>query len=132
MSLETGTIERLTETPATVDDRRAKSERRGKERRGSGRRINRAAPRRSLLQAVGIQAIGLTGVIVGVILIAGQFILPAMPWAALGISLVALGFAILAYVGGCIEQRLIEIRLELMMANGGARQADRRQTDRRA
>ena len=32
---------------------------------------------------------------------------------------------------GSLEQRLIEIRLELMMMNGGARRADRRQGDRR-
>lgn len=131
MSLEAGTVEQRAGGPATVDDRRASTERRGKERRKGGSRINRAAPRRSLLQSVGLSAVGMSTVVASIIFLAGELFIGATLWVPLGLSLAVVGFAVLAFIIGCLEQRLIEIRLELMMWNGGSRQADRRQGIRR-
>ena len=53
------------------------------------------------------------------------------PWVALSVTGIAVIISIFALLLGSIEQRLIEIRLELMMTNGGMRQADRRTGNRR-
>lgn len=131
MSAETQTIAPPEPAPPAADERRARSERRGKERRKGGNRINRAAPRRSVLQAAGLSAISASAAVAAIIFLAGELVLGGTAWVPLGLALTVLGFAVLAYMIGCLEQRLIEIRLELMMANGGSRQADRRTGDRR-
>ncbi|AQR61780.1 hypothetical protein BZG35_09020 [Brevundimonas sp. LM2] len=131
VSLQTETVQQTTPILDAPEDRRASPRRRGRERRKGGR-INRQAPRRSILQAAGLSAISASSGVAASIFLAGELVLDATPWLPLGLALTVLGFAVLAYMIGCIEQRLIEIRLELMMVNGGARQADRRTDDRRA
>lgn len=131
MSLEAETIEKQAHGPVHAEERRARTERRGRDRRRVNSRINRQAPRRSTLQALGVNAIGGSAAVIAIIALAGEFILSDMPWGPLGVAGVVFGFAVLAFMMGCVEQRLIEIRLELMMLNGGSRQGDRREHDRR-
>jgi hypothetical protein len=130
MALEASTIESAADDPTASPERRASSERRGRDRRRAGNRINKAAPRRSLLQTIALSAAGICGASAGLMIAIG-LVMENMAWpnilAAVGLT----AFALLAFILGCIEQRLVEIRLELMMANGGTRDADRRQGDRR-
>lgn len=130
MSLEASGIEAAIDGPATVTDRRASAERRGKDRRREGNRINKAAPRRSLIQTIALSAAGISGTLAGLMVAVGM-IMEDLAWANIFAAVAVAAFSLLAFILGCIEQRLVEIRLELMMANGGARQADRRQGDRR-
>lgn len=130
MSLEATVIERSATIEPPVE-RRAKTERRGRERRKPDGRINKVAPRRSLLQTVALSATGISATLTGLILAAGVLVLDSMPWPNLIAAAIISAFCLLAFLLGCIEQRLIEIRLELMMANGGMRQLDRRQGERR-
>ena len=113
-------------------NRRAKSERRGKDRRMGKTRINRAAPRRSLMKAFGAWATAMCFALFAIVLLATVSLLPTTPWIALSVTGTAVVTSAFALMLGSIEQRLIEIRLELMMANGGMRQADRRSGERRA
>ena len=112
-------------------NRRAKSERRGKDRRIGKTRINRAAPRRSLMKAFGAWATAMSFALFAIVLLATVTLLQTTPWIALSVTGTAVVTSAFALMLGSIEQRLIEIRLELMMANGGMRQADRRSGERR-
>lgn len=130
MSLESQSIAERAEGPADATDRRASTERRGKERRQPGTRVNPQAPRRSLMKAIGAGATGAAAALFAIVLLA------SMMFDSIGATpvLVAGGVVFLAALTmmlGSLEQRLIEIRLELMMMNGGSRLADRRQGDRR-
>lgn len=113
------------------NDRRARSERRGKDRRVGGR-INKAAPRRSMMKAYGAWATGMSFAIFAIVFLATILVSTQIPWMALAVSAAAVVTSLFALMLGSLEQRLIEIRLELMMANGGMRQADRRSGDRRS
>lgn len=118
------------DTVAALEDPVATVERRGKERRKPGNRINRFAPRRSLMKLIGAYALVVSGGVFALILLAEQML-------GLGSALVGLGFvgavicvSILVLALGAVEERLIEVRLELMMLNGGARQGERRSGER--
>ena len=111
-------------------NRRARSERRAKDRRQPGTRINRVAPRRSLMKVLGALATSFSFAVFAIVVLA-TLMLPDPPWTALAVTGIAVVVSIFALMLGSIEQRLIEIRLELMMTNGGMRQADRRTGDRR-
>lgn len=129
MSLESEKVAQLSDSRG--EDRRAPIERRGKDRRKPGTRINPQAPRRSFMKAFGAGATGTAAALFAIVVLASMKFdgVGAMP------VLIAGGIAFLAaliLMLGSLEQRLIEIRLELMMMNGGVRQADRRQGDRRA
>lgn len=130
------TLAAAVDTPAQTDHRtRAEGvakERRGRERRGKGR-LNKVAPRASRLQFLGAiaTAISLSGL---TLLLLGTYLLQApLPWGGLAVMGGMLAMAVLSLIMGSIEQRLIEIRLELMMLNGGQRKSDRTGTaaDRR-
>jgi len=129
MALEAGRIAEALET--APENRRATAERRGKDRRQSGARINKVAPRRSLMKLCGAVATGISLGLFAVIIIATSVLLDEPPWIALSVSGLAVVVSIFALLLGSLEERLIEIRLELMMANGGMRKADRRGGDRR-
>lgn len=105
-------------------------ERRGKERRKPGNRINRFAPRRSLMKLIGAYALVLSGGVFALMLLADQML--ALGSILVGLSFVGglVGVSILVLALGAIEERLIEIRLELMMLNGGTRQGERRSGER--
>lgn len=130
MSLEASGIEAATDGPATGSERRASTERRGRDRRRQGNRINKGAPRRSLVQTIALSAAGISATLAGLMVSVG-LVMEDMAWANIFAAVAVAAFSLLSFILGCIEQRLVEIRLELMMANGGARQGDRRQGDRR-
>lgn len=112
--------------PTAPADPAPPERRRGRDRRKPGNRINKAAPRRSSLQRGGAIATGTMAGIVLLMLMGSELLLETMPWIALSVAAVGLVTAVFAFMIGCVEQRLIEIRLELMMANGGSRGSDRR------
>lgn len=104
-------------------------ERRGKERRKPGNRINRFAPRRSLMKLIGAYALVVSGGVFALMLLADQMLALGI---LVGLSFVGglVGVSILVLALGALEERLIEIRLELMMLNGGTRQGERRSGER--
>ena len=113
-------------------DRRARTERRSRDRRKPGNRINRAAPTHSLIKVFGAFGVAIMSAVVTLTVLAGQMLDLYIPAVALGFQGVLLGSFILMIALGSIEQRLIEVRLELMMMNGGRREGDdRRQGLRR-
>ena len=131
MAIEAGTVVARLEQ-AQPPERRVRVERRGKDRRRPGSRINREAPNKSLLKLIGAQGVALMAAVIAMTVLGGNLLNLETPTAALIIQGGLLGVAILLIAMGSIEQRLIEIRLELMMMNGGRRQGeDRRQADRR-
>jgi hypothetical protein len=131
MSLEAERVAERTEAAQRADERRARSERRGKDRRRPDGQINRTAPRRSTMKMFGSIATAASGAVFALVLLADVTILASTPWTALSVTGLAVVVSTFALFLGNLEQRLIEIRLELMMANGGMRQADRRSTERR-
>ncbi len=132
MSLEADRVAIERETETDKEDRRARADRRRREQRLAGTRVNTDAPRRSLMKAMGALATGLSAALLAIVFLAGEMVFEQTPWAALGVAVIAGVLSISALLLGCLEQRLIEIRLELMMANGGVRAADRRRSERRA
>lgn len=129
MSLEAGRI--VDAVDRAPGNRRARSERRGKDRRTGGR-INKAAPRRSMMKACGAWATGMSFAVFAIVFLATILVSTQTPWIALTASAIAVVTSLFALMLGSLEQRLIEIRLELMMDNGGMRQADRRSGERRS
>ncbi|MGZ9113494.1 MAG: hypothetical protein ACXW3K_02635 [Brevundimonas sp.] len=113
-------------------ERRSRSgERRGRDRRKPGSRINADAPRQSLLKAVGAFGVVFSTAAFVLTLLGGQMLdLPATV-VVVGFEAAALITSVLLLALGSIELRLVEIRLELMMGNGGRRGEDRRGGDRR-
>lgn len=119
----------LVERRATGEAKR--TERRGRDRRKATSRINRIAPRTSRLQIVGALATAVS-VSVAILTLMGMAVLGLDVSMAVGEAMgLMLGLSVLILVMGSIEQRLIEVRLELMMLNGGRRKADRRSGDER-
>ncbi len=110
-------------------ERRGLFNRRLPDRRSSDNRINAHAPRRSRLTLWSCWALSATVTVFFLIVIAGEVLYqrPLYPTLAVTGALVAL--SAIAFMLGLIEQRLIEIRLELMMANGGGRSGDRPDVD---
>jgi hypothetical protein len=131
MSVEAESIADRIDGELPSERRKGPGERRGRDRRKPGSRVNMNAPRQSLLKIAG--AFGVVFSIAAFILtlVGGEMLdLPiaiavlSFEGATLMTSAVLLGL-------GSIELRLVEIRLELMMANGGMRGDDRRKGDRR-
>jgi hypothetical protein len=98
--------------------------------RRKGTRINRVAPRASKLQVIGLLATIFTASVAVVVIAAALVLDMPIPIEARVTVATLLGFALFILALGSVEQRLIEIRLELMMLNGGARRSDRREDDR--
>lgn len=115
------------ETGATPPpERRQRRERRGKDRRKAGGRINKQAPRRSLMKVIGAHATAWSFGVLSVLFSASEVADLQVPTPAAAFFVAATMFSCLVLMLGSLEQRMIEIRLELMMANGGMRQGDRR------
>jgi len=131
MAMEAESVAGRIEDRERGADRRARTERPGRERRKAGSRVNRAAPNQSLMKTLGAYGVGLMAAVIALTLIASDRLGIGLPVAAVAFEAAALGASILLLALGALEQRLIEIRLELMMLNGGRRQGDRRQGDRR-
>ena len=118
--------------PPIASERRTFLGRRARDRRKPGNRINKEAPRQSVMKRLGAFLTAMTGAVFALVFVAGELLLDATPVAGLlfiGSTVVVSAFTLML---GCIEQRLIEIRLEIMIGNGGMRQSDRRGADRRA
>ena len=131
MAMESERLAERLETP-DPEDRRARSERRGPDRRRTDSRINPEAPRRSLLIVMGAAGVGISASIIAITLLAGELLGAVVPVSVLAFEAALLFTATLWLALGSIELRLIEIRLELMMLNGGMRSVDRREGSRRS
>lgn len=131
MSVEADSIARTLDGPAGPSDRRASSERRIRDRRKPGARVNPEAPRRSLLKTLGASGLAFSVAALALTLVAGEMPGQGSLGPVVALAAAALGLSVLLLAIGSIELRLIEIRLELMMMNGGARQKERRRADRR-
>lgn len=131
MSVEAESVAQTLDGPASLTDRRASSERRGRDRRKPGARVNMAAPRRSLLKALGAYGVAFSAAALALTMVAGEVLEQGATVVAVAFEAAALATSIILLAIGSIELRLIEIRLELMMLNGGMRREDRRRSDRR-
>ena len=133
MAMEAEVLAHQQEEAALVRERRERAERRGRDRRKAGSRVNQRAPMRSTLRGVGWSALGLVGTVMAITVVYSQIAQVSLPYVTLAFEAGALAVAVIVVALGCVEQRLTEIRLELMMLNGGRRQQDdRRQGSRRA
>ena len=132
MAIEAEVLARKQEEAALVADRRAQTDRRSRERRKPGSRINQRAPMRSTMRGVGLSALGMVATVMVITVAYSQVAGVRLPYVTLAFEAGALAVAVIVVALGFIEQRLTEIRLELMMLNGGRRQSeDRRQSSRR-
>ena len=130
MAMEAELLADRDETTAPKE-RRARTERRGPDRRRDGSRINPNAPRRSLLKPLGAFGVAFSAATFILTLIAGETAGARATMGIMAFEAAILLTSITLLALGAIESRLIEIRLELMMLNGGTRGADRRGSDRR-
>lgn len=131
MAMEAEVVAGRIEDRDQTADRRIRTERRRKDRRRPGNRVNREAPRQSLMKTLGAYGVGLMAAVLALTLLASELVGIGVPVTALAFEAAAMGTGVLLLAMGSLEQRLIEIRLELMMLNGGRREGDRRQGDRR-
>lgn len=102
--------------------------------RRKGSRINRVAPRTSKLQIIGLLATIFTASVAVIVVVAALYLDMPIPVTARVTVATLLAFSLFGLALGSVEQRLIEIRLELMMLNGGARRSDQggeRRSERR-
>ncbi|WP_374513352.1 hypothetical protein [Brevundimonas sp.] len=132
MAMEADGVVARIEDRDQAEERRVHVERRRRERRKPGTRVNREAPRRSLMKLLGAYGVGLMAAVLALTLLASEMLDIGVPVTALAFETAAMGAGVLLLAMGSLEQRLIELRLELMMLNGGRREGDRRQGDRRA
>jgi len=80
---------------------------------------------------MGAVGVGISASIIAITLLAGELLGAGAPVSVLAFEAAILLMSTLWLALGAIELRLIEIRLELMMMNGGMRGADRREGPRR-
>ena len=130
MALEAMQVAHAVENAERTGERRGFMRRKLKDRRGGGR-INKEAPRRSLMKVIGAFLTMGTTTIFALALVGSQLLMDQPPVAALSFLGTLAVLSAFTLMLGSLEQRLIEIRLELMMHNGGMRQVDRRQPDER-
>lgn len=131
MSVEAESIADRIDGKLPSERREAPGERRGRDRRKTGSRINQKAPRQSLLKAVGAFGVVFSVAALVLTLLGAQMLDLSVAIAVIGFEGAALMTSALLLALGSIELRLVEIRLELMMANGGMRGEDRLGDDRR-
>lgn len=131
MSIEAQFVADRADEKCELGNRLRLGERRGRDRRKPGSRINAAAPRLSILKIAGaLGVISSTGALA--LTLTGSEVLDLpITVVFIGFELGALITSVLLLALGSIEHRLIEIRLELMMMNGGTRGEDRRRGERR-
>lgn len=132
MAMEAEIVAQKQEEVALAGDRRLQTDRRSRDRRRPGSRINQKAPMRSTMRGVGLSALGLVATVMVITVVYSQVAGVSLPYVTLAFEAGALAVAVIVVALGFIEQRLTEIRLELMMLNGGRREGeDRRQGVRR-
>ncbi len=130
MAMEAELLGDKLDTPNPTE-RRARAERRGRDRRRPGSRVNPDAPRRSLLKALGAFGVAFSAAMLVLTLLGGEMLGSRVPVAIFAFEAAALFTSMILLAIGSLELRLIEIRLELMMLNGGARGLNRRGGERR-
>lgn len=131
MSVEAQVIADRIDGEPPSEKRQRSGDRRARDRRKPGSRINMGAPRNSLLKAVGAFGVVFSTAAFVLTLLGGQMLNLPSTIVAVGFEAAALVTSVLLLALGSIELRLVEIRLELMMLNGGMRGEDRREGDRR-
>lgn len=131
MSVEAQVIADRIDGEPPPERRQTAAGRRARDRRKPGSRINKGAPRNSLLKAVGAFGVVFSTAAFVLTLLGGQMLNLPSTIVAVGFEAAALVTSVLLLALGSIELRLVEIRLELMMLNGGMRGEDRRDGDRR-
>lgn len=131
MSVEAESIADRIDGQLPSERRGGPGDRRGRDRRKPGSRINENAPRQSLLKIFGAFGVVFSVAALVLTLLGAQMLDLSIAIAVLGFEGAALMTSALLLALGSIELRLVEIRLELMMANGGMRGEDRRKSDRR-
>ena len=131
MALEAESLAEKIDVPDPAD-RRARAERRGPDRRRAGNRINPLAPRRSVLKVMGALGVGVSTALLVITLLTNEILGTKAAMSVLVFQVALLFMSTLWLALGSIELRLIEIRLELMMMNGGTRNIDRREGSRRS
>lgn len=131
MSVDAESIAGGSEGDPPAERRGPSADRRGRDRRKPGSRINATAPRQSLLKAVGAFGVVFSAAAFVLTLLGGQMLDLPSTVVVVGFEAAALITSVLLLALGSIELRLVEIRLELMMANGGMRGEDRREGERR-
>lgn len=131
MSVEAESIADRIDGQLPSERRRGPGDRRGRDRRKPGSRVNENAPRQSLLKAVGAFGVVFSVAALVLTLLGAQMLDLSVALAVIGFEVAALMTSAILLALGSIELRLVEIRLELMMANGGMRGEDRRTADRR-
>lgn len=131
MSVEAESIAGRVDAQLPSERRHGAGERRGRDRRKPGSRVNENAPRQSLLKAVGAFGVVFSVAALVLTLLGAQMLDLSIAIAVIGLEAGALMTSAILLALGSIELRLVEIRLELMMANGGMRGEDRRTGDRR-
>ena len=130
MALEAESLAEDIDVPDPAD-RRARAERRGPDRRSTGSRINPHAPRQSVLRIMGALGVGVSASLLVITLLAFEVLGMRAATNVLAFEVSLLFMSILVLALGSIEQRLVEIRLELMITNGGMRTVERRKGPRR-
>lgn len=130
MALEAMQVARAAENAERTSERRGFMRRKLKDRRKGGR-INKEAPRRSLMKIIGAFLTMGTAAVFLIALVGSQLLMEESPVGALTFLGTLVALSAFSLMLGSLEQRLIEIRLELMMHNGGMRQVDRRQPEER-
>ena len=130
MALEAESLAEKIDVPDPAD-RRARAERRGTDRRRAGNRINPLAPRRSVLKVMGALGVGVSTALLVITLLTNEILGTKAAMSVLVFQVALLFMSTLWLALGSIELRLVEIRLELMMLNGGMRGNDRRGGSRR-
>lgn len=131
MSVEAESIAGRIDEEMPSERREKAGDRRGRDRRKPGSRVNERAPRQSLLKAVGAFGVVFSTSAFVLTLLGGQMLDLPSTVVVVGFEAAALITSVLLLALGSIELRLVEIRLELMMMNGGMRGEDRREGDRR-
>lgn len=131
MALESGRLAEQIDLPDPAD-RRTRADRRGADRRTTGSRINLQAPRRSVLKILGALGVGVSTALLVITLLAVEILGVRAAMSVLAFEVALLFMSTLWLALGSIELRLVEIRLELMMLNGGMRSSDRREGSRRS
>jgi len=133
MAFEANVLAEQQDAALLPPERRERRERRGKDRRKSGSRINASAPTQSTLRRIGLMWVGVITALIAITIVASEVTGVGVPFEVITLETAAWAVALIVVALGFIEQRLTEIRLELMMLNGGRRQGDdRRRSDRRA
>lgn len=104
----------------------------GQDRRNTGSRMDHGAPRQSVLRTMGLTGVAFSLVSLSLTVIGGRVLGLAPSPVLVSFEAGALFLFLLMLALSCIEQRLVEIRQELMNLNSDERAGIRRKDSGRA